>query len=202
MLTMFILTMRGTPYYYQGDELGMVNIKLDKIDDYRDIETINWYNLIIKEGGDPAQLLESHKITGRDNGRTPIQWDNSPNAGFSAGTPWLKVNPNYPSINAAAQENDADSTLHYFRKMVALRKSTPALIYGKYTLLDPNNPDVYAYTREWEGRKLLILLNFNPTEAVVHTGLDLSNAQVLLHNYPQSTLSETLKPYEAILLSL
>lgn len=202
MLTMFILTMRGTPYYYQGDELGMVNIKFDKIDDYRDIETINWYNLVIKEGGDPAQLLESHKITGRDNGRTPIQWDNSLNAGFSTGTPWLKVNPNYPSINAAAQENDVDSTLHFFRKMVALRKSTPALIYGKYTLLDPNNPDVYAYTREWEGRKLLILLNFKPTEAVVHTGLDLSNAQVLLHNYPETTISQTLQPYEAILLSL
>ena len=202
MLTTFLLSMRGTPYYYQGDEIGMSNIKFDNIEDYRDIETLNWYNLTKKEGGDLDTFIASHKITARDNGRTPIQWDNTKNGGFTTGRPWIKVNPNYKTVNIESQENDPDSVLNYFRKMVALRKNEPTLVYGHYTLLDENNPSVYAYTREWEGKKLLILLNFTEKEAILDIELDLSQAKVLISNYDSSLISKQLKGYEATILEL
>ncbi|HNQ84098.1 MAG TPA: alpha-glucosidase, partial [Bacteroidales bacterium] len=123
MLTTFLLTMRGTPYYYFGDELGMKNIRFDHIEDYRDIESVNMYQQVKERGGDLQAFLEAQKISARDNGRTPFQWDDSPNAGFTSGTPWLKVNPDYITVNAAAQENDPNSVLNYFRKLIILRKN-------------------------------------------------------------------------------
>jgi oligo-1,6-glucosidase len=197
MLTTFLLTMRATPYYYMGDELGMTNIKFDKIEDYRDIETINWYKLEQSMGGDVQRFLASQKIAARDNGRTPFQWDATANGGFTSGTPWLKVNPNFTSVNAAAEEADPNSCLNYFRKLVHLRKSNPVLIYGKYTLLDKDNPDVYAYTRELDGKKLLVLLNFKDKPAVAQTWLPLSKAKLLLNNYPDAGKRGQLRPYEA-----
>ena len=202
MLTTFLMTMRATPYYYFGDELGMDNIKFDKIEDYRDIESINWYKGIEKEGGDLKQFMESQKVAARDNGRTPFQWDNSTNAGFTNGAPWLKVNPNYTTVNVAAEDTDPNSCLNYFRKIVKFRKDNPVLIYGKYTLLDKENESVYAYTREWEGRKLLVLLNFKDKRAAVKTDLDLSNAKVLLGNYATPSANGQLQPYEAVILEL
>ena len=200
MLTTFLMTMRATPYYYFGDELGMTNIKFDKIEDYRDIMTINLHKLIEKEGGDLEQLIESHKISGRDNGRTPFQWDSTANAGFTSGKPWLKVNPNYDTINAELQEKDENSTLNYFRKIVKFRKDYPVLIYGKYTLVDIDNPKVYAYTRELNGKKLFVFLNFTEKESSVKSDLDLSQAKLLLGNYPNPSVNGTLKPYEAVIL--
>ena len=199
MLTTFLLTMRATPYYYAGDELGMTNIKFDKIEDYRDIESINWYKLEKNSGGDVQKFLEAQKITARDNGRTPFQWEGSANAGFTTGTPWLKVNPNYATVNVAAEEKDPNSCLNYFRKLVNLRKTNPVLIYGKYTLLDKDNPDVYAYTRELDGKKILVLLNFKDKAASAATGLDVSKAKVLLGNYaaPPSP-GAALRPHEAV----
>ncbi len=202
MLSTFLLTMRATPYYYFGDELGMNNIKFDKIEDYKDIESINWYKAIEKEGGDLKQFMESQKISARDSGRTPFQWDSTPNAGFTTGNPWLKVNPNYEGINVDAEEKNPESPLNYFRKLTALRKKELVLIYGKYNLLDKNNESVYAYTRELNGRKLLILLNFKDKEATAVTGLDLSKAKVLLGNYPAPSIDGKLKPYEAVILDL
>ena len=202
MLTTFLLSMRGTPYYFQGDEIGMSNIKFDTIEDYRDIETINWYNLTKKENGDLDKFMASHKITARDNGRTPIQWDNTENAGFTTGTPWLKVNWNYKKVNVSQQEQDPNSVLNFFRRMVALRKSEPTLVYGKYTLLDENNPSIYAYTREYEGKKLLILLNFTSKKAKLNTVLNLSKAQILISNYATPSISTYLKGYEATILAL
>ena len=202
MLTTFLMTMRSTPYYYFGDELGMNNIKFDKIEDYRDIESINWYKGIEKEGGDLKQFMESQKIAARDNGRTPFQWDNSTNAGFTTGQPWLKVNPNHSTVNAATQDKDSNSCLNYFRKMVKLRKATPALVYGTYTLIDKENESVYAYTREWEGKKLLVLLNFKDQPASVKTDLNLSRAKVLHGNYPTPSTNGQLQPYEAVILEL
>jgi oligo-1,6-glucosidase len=162
MLTTFLLSMRGTPYYYYGDELGMTNIKFDKIDDYRDIEIMAEYGKVKNTGGDLKAFIESQKMGGaRDNGRTPMQWNTSTNAGFSTGTPWLKVNDNKADINVDASEKNANSTLNYFRKMTKLRKDhKDVLVYGKYTLLDTNNPDVYAYTRESTTEKVLVLLSF------------------------------------------
>jgi oligo-1,6-glucosidase len=198
MLTTFLLTMRATPYYYAGDELGMTNIKFDKIDDYQDIETRNWYQLEKNTGGDVQKFLEAAKISARDNGRTPFQWDRSANAGFTPGRPWLKVNPNYTQVNVAAAEADPNSCLHYFRKMVKLRKDNRVLIYGKYTLLDGDNPDIYAYTRELDGKKVVVLLNFKEKTATADTGLDLSKAKVLIGNYPTPPPNGRLRPYEAM----
>ena len=199
MLTTFLMTMRGTPYYYFGDELGMTNIKFDKIEDYRDIMTINLHRLFEKEGRDVNQIIESHKITGRDNGRTPFQWNNSENGGFTTGKPWLKVNPDYTKINAAAQETDENSVLNYFRRIVKFRRDNPVLIYGKYTLVDEENPNVYAYTRDLSDRKLLVLLNFTEKESAIKTDLDFQNAKVLLGNYPAPSVDGKLKPYEAVI---
>jgi oligo-1,6-glucosidase len=195
--------MRGTPYYYNGDEIGMVNAKFDKIEDYRDIETIAEYEKVKIAGGDLKQFIEDQKTGGaRDNGRTPFQWDNSKNGGFSTAEPWLKVNDNHITLNAEVQEKDPNSVLNYFRKMVNLRKSNPALIYGKYTLVDKDNPNIYAYTRELDGKKLLILLNFSNKTATVNLDYDIVNAKVLIGNYTDISLDKNLKPYEAIILEL
>lgn len=203
MLTTFLLSMKGTPYYYNGDEIGMINAKFDKIEDYRDIETIAEYEKVKIAGGDLKQFIEDQKTGGaRDNGRTPFQWDNSKNAGFSTAEPWLKVNDNHITLNAEVQEKDPNSVLNYFRKMVNLRKSNPALIYGKYTLVDKDNPNIYAYTRELDGKKLLILLNFSNKTATVNLDYDIVNAKVLIGNYTDITLDKNLKPYEAIILEL
>jgi oligo-1,6-glucosidase len=197
MLTTFILTMRGTPYYYNGDEIGMRNIRFDRIEDYRDIGTINKYKEVKSKGGDLAAFLETQKHSSRDNSRTPFQWDGTLNAGFSTGTPWIKVNPDYATVNAAEQEKDPHSILNYFRRAVQLRKDNPVLVYGRYTLLDKDNPDVYAYTREGFGKKMLILLNFRTRNAMANTAIDLSHARLLLGNYPGPAAGDTLRPYEA-----
>jgi oligo-1,6-glucosidase len=203
LLTTFLMTMRSTPYYYYGDELGMMNIKFDKIEDYRDIETLNMYQKIKNEGGDLQAFIESQKNGGaRDNGRTPMQWSDTTEAGFTNGTPWIKVNPNYTTINVHAEEKDPHSILNYFKKMVRLRKTTPALIYGKYELLDKENPSVYCYTREWDGKKILVLLNFKSQTAKANTGLDLSKARILIGNYTNPSLTGTLRPYEVVVLEI
>ncbi len=200
MLSTFLMTMRGTPYYYFGDELGMSNIRFDNIEDYQDIMTINLHKLISSEGGDLEEFMESQKIIGRDNGRTPFQWNSSENVGFTTGTPWLKINPNYVELNAEAQEQDEDSVLNYFRRIVKFRKENPVLIYGKYTILDKENPHIYAYTRELDNRKLLVLLNFSKTKATANTGIDLSGAKFLIGNY--DGFDGQLNPYQALILEL
>lgn len=204
MLTTFIMTMRGTPYYYNGDELGMTNIRFDKIEDYRDVPTLNEYQYQKKIGGDLNKFLEINKFGCRDNGRTPFQWDNTKYAGFSTAEPWLKVNPNYETLNAQAQENDPNSTLNYFRNIVKLRKQNPVLVYGKYTLVDKENPAVYAYTREYKGKKMLVVLNFTAKNANAKIGVQ--KGKTLISNYANSpTLGKStieLRPYQAVVYEL
>ncbi len=202
LLTTFVLSMRATPYYYYGDELGMENIRFDNIEDYDDITVKNRYQALKKTGGDVKKFIEELKFSERDNGRTPMQWDNSGNAGFGTGKPWLKVNPDYTTVNVAAQEKDPNSTLNYFRNFIKLRKSEPTLIYGKYTLLDKDNKQVYAYLRERDSKKILVLLNFSDKPATVNTGLDYKNAIILSDNYSTSSTDKTLRPYEALVLAL
>lgn len=202
LLTIFILSMRATPYYYYGDEIGMSNIKFDRVEQYNDVELLTNYEQVKAKGGDLKRFLEGMKISSRDNGRTPMQWDTTTNGGFSNSKPWLPTNENYKTINAAAQENDPNSCLNYFRKMTKLRKENEALIYGKYTLLDKDNADVFAYTRELNGKKLLVLLNFKNKTATVNTGLDLSKTKVLINNYTTASTDGTLKPYEAVIFEL
>ncbi len=202
MLTTFLMTMRGTTYYYNGDELGMTNAGFDKIEDYNDMPTQNEYKFQQAKGADMKKFMERVKFECRDNGRTPFHWDSTANAGFTSGKPWLKMNPNYVTINQTAQENDPNSCLNYFRQIVKLRKENPVLVYGKYTILDRKNPDVYAYTRELDGKKWLVMLNFKSTIATVKTGLDLSTAKVLIGNYATPSVSGQLKPYEAVVVAL
>lgn len=207
MLNTFILTMRGTPYCYNGDELAMTNIGFDKIEDYRDVPTLNEYQYQKKTGGNMQDFMEKIKNNCRDNGRTPFQWDATANAGFSSGTPWIKINPNYTSLNAAAQEKDANSVLNYFRSIVTLRKENPVLTYGKYTLLDKGNPKVYAYTRELNGKKWMVLLNFS--KDVVDFNFNeykSTDKSLIISNYSNAPktagVSVSLQPYQAVIYNL
>jgi oligo-1,6-glucosidase len=202
MLTTFILSMRATPYYYFGDEIGMSNIKFDKVEQYNDVELLTNYAQLKAKGGDLKRFLEGMKISSRDNGRTPMQWDTTVNAGFSSGKSWLPVNTNYKTINTTAQEKEANSCLNYFRKMIKLRKDNDVLIYGKFTIIDKENKEVFAYTRELGGKKFLVLLNFTNKNATVKTGFDISKAAVLINNYPAVSSDGTLKPYEAVIYKL
>ena len=202
MLTTFIMTMRGTPYYYYGDELGMTNIRFNTIEDYRDIETLNKYEKIKNEGGDLEKFIETQKRVARDNGRTPFQWNKTSNAGFTTGLPWLKVNSNYQNVNMMTQDKDAKSVLNYFRAAVKLRKENSVLVYGKYTLVDKDNRDVYAYTREQNGVKILVMLNFKSTPATTNIGINLQKADVLLGNYSNASVDGNLKSYEAVVYKL
>jgi len=202
MLTTFIMTMRGTPYYYNGDELGMTNAGFTKIEDYRDMPTLNEYQHQKDIGGDLQQFMKETQFSCRDNGRTPFQWNSNKNAGFTTGTPWINLNSNYKIINEEAEENDPNSVLNYFRKIVQLRKTNKTLVYGKYTLLDKNNPNIYAYIREMNGNKILVLLNFSKDVATAATGIDLSKEKILIGNYAKSSTNETLQPYEAVIWQL
>nr|WP_314898415.1 alpha-glucosidase [uncultured Flavobacterium sp.] len=204
MLSTFVMTMRGTPYYYYGDELGMVNIRFNSIEDYTDVDTRNKYIGLKNRGGDLQAFLEGQKQTSRENGRTPFQWDKTQNAGFTTGKPWLKVNPNYETINVEAQEKAPNSVLNYFRKLVQLRKKVPTLVYGKYTLLDKENPNVYAYTRELDGKKLLVLLNFTDKNSTYNIGISTAKSKIILDNYTgtKKLKNNILRPYEAIIIEL
>jgi oligo-1,6-glucosidase len=202
MLSTFILTMRGTSFYYQGDELGMVNPRFDSINEYQDLETRNKYISLKNKGGDLDAFLELQKQTARDNSRTPFQWDTTINSGFTSGKPWLKVNSNFEMINAEEQNSNPQSVLNYFRKLVKLRKQNSVLVYGTYTLLDRENTAVYSYTRELNGKKLLILLNFTDKTATYNLDFKLGKHAVLLGNYNDCTKAKNsiLRPYESIII--
>ncbi|RVT78730.1 alpha-glucosidase [Flavobacterium sufflavum] len=202
MLSTFVMTMRGTPFYYNGDELGMVNIRFDNISDYNDVQTKNKYLELKNKGGDLKAYIEEQKQTSRDNSRTPFQWDTTQNSGFTSGTPWLKVNPDYKTVNVIAQEKDPNSVLNYFRRLVQIRKNEPTLVYGNYTLLDKENPDVFAYSRELNGKKMLVLLNFSAKMASFNLGIALNKSTIVLDNYPNTSkiTNSTLRPYEAVIL--
>lgn len=158
--------MQGTPYVYQGEELGMTNCPFGPIENYRDIESINAYKELTEAGlRQPEELLECIAYKSRDNARTPMQWDGGENAGFTSGTPWIMLNPNYKTINAKAEMADPDSVFHYYRKLIALRRGSPwsdVIVYGNYELLAPEDEAVYAYTRELDGQKLLVVCNLSP----------------------------------------
>ncbi|MGI4733975.1 MAG: glycoside hydrolase family 13 protein [Janthinobacterium lividum] len=205
LLTTFLLTMHDTPYYYEGDELGMNNIKFDNVADYRDIETLTRYQQVKNKGGDLPAFMDDQKRRARDNARTPMQWDAAANAGFTTGTPWIKVNPNYPQVNVAVEDKNPTSILNYFRHAVATRQQHKVLVYGQYALLDEANPHIYAYTRTLGPEKVLVVLNFSPDKHdwSLPPGLTLSG-QPWLNNYPAFTAGSTLamQPWQAVVLPL
>ena len=206
MLTTFILSMRGTAFYYNGDELGMTNIKFNSIKDYNDVGTKNKYLEIKNNGGDTTAYVELQKLTSRDNGRTPFQWGTTTNAGFTTGTPWLKVNTNYKYINVATEINDKNSPLNYFKKMIQLRKNNKELfVYGKYELIDKANPNVFAYTRTSAKEKILILLNFNKKISSFALPQGYSLGDELINNLQPLKLQGSdisLQPYQACIIKL
>ena len=159
--------LRGTPYVYQGEELGMTNVPFVRIEQYRDIETLNHYATALAQGGDPEQLLVGIRASSRDNARTPMQWDAGSRAGFTTGTPWLEVNPNHRTINAEAAEADADSVLHHYRRLIALRHELPVVVEGNFTMLAAADEQVFAYARALGGTTLLVVANMSSTTADV-----------------------------------
>ncbi|TCL68479.1 oligo-1,6-glucosidase [Hydrogenispora ethanolica] len=202
LLATLTLTLPGTPYIYQGEELGMTNVCFETIDDYRDIEMLNRYAEQVAAGRDPQTVLAGLRPKCRDNSRTPLQWDDSPQAGFTSGEPWIKVNPNYPAINAAAAEADPGSVLHYYRKLLRLRKQTPALVYGDYRCLDEADPFIYSYLRTLDGERFWVLLNFSdqPQTVALPDELRHSRRELLLANYPEAENCGAvlpLRPWEA-----
>lgn len=205
MLNTFILTMRGTPYCYFGDELGMTNNpKLQNIEDYQDIAAINGYKKAKSQGEDMEAFMRNLRFGSRDHGRTPMQWDASENAGFTTGNPWLPLNPNYTEINTQAEEADENSVLNHFKKLTALRKNADALIYGDYELLIPEHPQVYAYTRSLGDEQFLIALNFSQEQTSVELEGLSSFSELKINNY--SNLKKTaktlsLEPYQAVVLA-
>ena len=161
MLHTFLMTMRGTPYVYYGDEIGMTNIRFETIDQYKDINTINKYKQLENQGEDLNSFLVDQKEASRDNARTPMQWDQTSNAGFSKSSPWIEINKNYLSgVSVAFQEESENSVLNFFRKIVTIRKKNLELVYGQYEEVDVANENVYAYLRKGENVTFLILLNF------------------------------------------
>jgi oligo-1,6-glucosidase len=204
LLAIFVHLLHGTPYIYQGEEIGMTNVRFASIDDYRDIETLNMYREFVEERGvDEDRVMAMIHAKGRDNARTPMQWDAGPNAGFTAGTPWIGVNPNYTQINVEAALADPGSVFYTYRRLTELRKAHPVIVYGAYDLLLAEHEEIYAFTRTLESERLLVLLNFSantpslelPAEVVAgRQELLISNYEVDAAESPQGVC---LRPYEA-----
>jgi oligo-1,6-glucosidase len=205
MLLTLLLTMRATPYIYNGDELGMANIRFTDIRDYRDLMTVNYYNRLKKEGGDLGEFLAGQAELSRDNGRTPFQWSADTNAGFTTGMPWIRVNPDYRTVNAVAEERDTSSVLQYFRRMIRLRKAEPVLVYGRYQLLDRENPEVFAYTRSLNGRTLMVALSFSTAGGRTAVPTGFTAGKTLMNNLataPGQGAQLVLQPYQAVVLEV
>ena len=192
---------KGTPYVYQGEELGMTNAYMENIADYRDIESLNAYKELTTKENIPAETVMGYiKAVGRDNARTPMQWDASDNGGFTSGTPWLQVNKNYKTINAAAQVNDPDSVFAYYKKLIALRHTNEVMVNGVYDVLIQDHPQIYAYTRTLGDKQLLVLCNDSDTNAAIPAEIQEkihAAKNILIQNY-KDTDESTLRPYEAV----
>ena len=202
--------MQGTPYVYQGEELGMTNCPFGPIENYRDLESINAYHELTEAGlRQPEELLECIAYKSRDNARTPMQWNDKKNAGFTEGTPWIMVNPNYTEINAEKEMADPDSVFHYYRKLIALRRFSEwsdLIVYGHYELLAPEDPHVFAYTREYQGQKLLVICNVSDKKVPfqVPDSVSWQKPEKLMGNYEKQALARKMemKPWEAMVWSI
>lgn len=205
MLATMMHTMKGTPYILQGEEIGMTNVQFPSIEDYKDVEIINAYNELVKGGiMKEEDFLKGVHRMGRDNARTPVQWDDSENAGFTQGTPWLKVNPNYKEINVMNALEDKDSVFYYYKKLIQLRKEHEIIVYGKFKEYFKEHDDVYCYERELNGQKLLVVLNFKKENVDFEIPQEFqgTDKKILIANYSDSKAEDklNLRPYEAIVM--
>ena len=203
MLATCIHMMQGTPYVYQGEELGMTNIYFGKLEDYRDIESINYFKEFTESGlMTPEHMMKCLMLRSRDNARTPMQWDDSKQAGFTEGEPWIKVNPNYKKINAAQQLEDPDSVFHYYQKLIRLRKEKDIIVYGEFEPLYREDEQIFAYTRKQDQEKLLTVCNFSDKNAEVEVPEEFKGAECLITNLGRKEFERkiVLNPYEAFVL--
>ncbi|MGG8380217.1 oligo-1,6-glucosidase [Bacillus sp. R-CC1] len=208
MLATVLHMMKGTPYIYQGEEIGMTNVRFQSIDEYRDIETLNMYKeKVIDHGEDIEKVMESIYIKGRDNARTPMQWNDQNHAGFTKGEPWITVNPNYKEINVKQAIQDEGSIFYYYKKLIELRKNNEIVVYGSYDLILDKDPSIFAYVRTYGDEKLLVIANFTADESVFEMPKDISysESELFIHNYDVeigSIDNIPLRPYEAIVFKL
>ena len=203
MLATCLHMMQGTPYVYQGEELGMTNIYFDKLEDYRDIESINFFTEFTESGlMTPEYMMKCLMLRSRDNARTPMQWNDSKQAGFTDGEPWIKVNPNYKEINAAQQLEDPNSIFHYYQKLIRLRKEKDIIVYGGFEPLYRDDEQIFAYTRKQDQEKLLTVCNFSDQNAEVEVPEEFKDAECLITNLGRKVFEAktVLKPYEAFVL--
>ena len=203
MLATMLHMQKGTPYIYQGEEIGMTNIRFDSIDDYNDIESLNMYKERLSQGYSLDEIMESIYAKGRDNARTPMQWNKENNAGFTTGIPWLKVNKNYKYINVEQAINDENSILYYYKELIKLRRESDVIKYGDYKLILEEHPEIFAYTRSWNDDNILVICNFYGNTINVFLGEEYSkkDSQIILSNYKDAKIlgrDIKLRPYEAI----
>lgn len=205
MLATFLHMLEGTPYIYQGEEIGMTNVVFDSIDDYRDVETLNYYEEQRRNGVPEADIMRAIHLKSRDNARTPMHWDAGPQAGFTtAESAWIRVNPNHERINVEEAIRNPDSIYHYYKELIRLRKEHAVIVYGAYELLLPDYPQIYAFTRKLEKSRLMVILNFSSEEPVFEwpvEAMEPEDIELLISNYaPQEhedLLNLPLRPYEA-----
>ena len=202
MLGTVVHCLRGTPYVYQGEEIGMTNAGFTSLDQYRDVESINHYHILRARGLHEDSVYDILRVHSRDNARTPMQWDASQHGGFTTTEPWLSVNPNHAHINAAAQVDDPDSVFAHYRKLIALRKQYDVIAYGDFAPLDEGHPSVLAYTRRWNGEQIVVVNNFYRTEVDWNCPVSLEGFTCLLSNYTDSIVQTKLhlRPYESLVL--
>ena len=204
MLATCLHMMQGTPYIYQGEELGMTNAPFKDVSDFRDLDSINAYRELVEEKKvfSHQEMMKYLRKKSRDNARTPFQWDDTQQAGFTTGKPWIMVNPNYKEINAARQLEDPDSVFHYYQNLIRLRKEHEIVVYGTYELLLPESKEIYMYTRTWKDEKLLVICNFSGDTVHVELPEEFVGAEILISNYKDVSvhIEMTVRPYEAFVI--
>ena len=203
MLATCVHMMQGTPYVYQGEELGMTNCPFNKLENLRDLESINAYHELTEQGKiSEEDMIAAINYKGRDNARTPMQWDDSAYAGFSTAEPWIMVNPNYTKINAKDQVSREDSVFKYYQKLIRLRHNSDLIVYGTYDLILADDKDIYAYTRTLGDEKLIVYCNFSENTREVELPEEFTNGKIFISNYDDAAVNEkiTLRPYEAIVI--
>lgn len=203
MLATCLHMMQGTPYVYQGEELGMTNAYFDKLEDYRDIESINFFTELTEAGiMTPEYMMKCLMLRSRDNARTPMQWNDSAQGGFTSGEPWIRINSNYKEINAAQQLGDPASVFHYYQKLIRLRKEKEIIVYGSFEALCRDDDKIFAYTRKLDQKKLLTVCNFSNQDAEMEIPEEFAGAQCLITNLGRTVFDRNfvLRPYEAFVL--
>jgi oligo-1,6-glucosidase len=201
MLATVLHLLKGTPYVYQGEEIGMTNVPFTAIEQYKDVETLNMHRLHLEAGLSPDEFIAGANANGRDNARTPMQWTDAEQAGFTTGVPWIEINPNFRHVNVNASLSDSSSILSHYRQLIRLRKEHPVIVYGQYQSFLDQDPQFFVYTRTLDDQKLLVVANFSATEGTLELPEELQLAgECISYNYKPVDRMEVpmrLKPYEA-----